>query len=281
MIIGNNHLIENRIVLELSNKPSQTAKQLTRSISQNGPGVSFQAVYLALAKLEKEAVVVKNSLKYSVAIHWSLELSRLSEKLIETHLLPEQINSLLPTTSQPKRTWVIQDPRQLNLFWAQLLLTITHTSHEKIMYDYNHQLWFQLIHKDWEAQYWNAQFSKIKQGYIIVTHDNYWNRKILKEDFHFPNAHTHILKRHILGLADESVYTTIFDDLILSVKLDPKMIENINSIFQLANPSALHTQEIITKILLGKIKAKITLEKNQNKATMYKKKFEQVFGPIK
>ncbi len=278
MLLGNHFLLENRIVTELAKKPNQTVKELTRNITERSSPVSFQAAYLALSKLENEAVVIKNALRYSVAIHWILAISDLSRSLLEQHLQPGYINHLLPTEDKPKKTWVVTDPKHLNLFWSQLLLAVTHNSKEKVMYDYNQNLWFQLLHKDWEATYWTAQLTQAHRAYILVTHDNYLNRNILEKDFKFPNAHTHILKRYLPGLADESTYVTVFDDLLLTVKLDSKMVENITALFSIKKETVDQASGLVSRILFSKIKAKIVLEKNQKKADLFKKKFSKIFG---
>ncbi len=278
MLLGNHTLLENRIIAELAQKPSQTAKELTQNITAKGSAVSFQAVYLALSKLASEAVIVKNTLRYSVAIHWILAMSELSRSLLEQHLQPGHIRHLLPTRDKPKKVWVVTDLKQLNLFWSQLLLTITHTSKEKVMYDYNHHLWFQLLHKDWEATYWIAQLTQVYKAYILVTHDNYLNRNILENDFKFTNAHTHILGRYLPGLTDDATYITVFDDLLLTVKLDQRMVENINALFSLEREGLGQTSGLVSKILFNKIIAKIILERNQKKANLLKKKFSKIFG---
>ena len=144
MILGLSEKLDDKIILELSKRPNQTAQELTVSINKRDRQYSIQAIYKELRRLIADEVVVKNGPRFHLRLDWVTALSRFSESLFKksmeslgkAHILPLQNN---------KKEWYVTGLSNVIELVAEIISLLE--SHEKTRprFSYKPHQWPYLI----------------------------------------------------------------------------------------------------------------------------------------
>lgn len=250
-----------------------TAPDLLQLIKRLGKNFSVRAVYKELKILQHQGVAVRFRRRYSLLIPWVLDFLKIAEGMSSTYL--ESVSLVdLPMAGQ-KLSYRFDNLYSLNDFWSQLITFVIARSNEKVIYGWAPHNWYNLVKSDNEQQYIESlRTAKVKQYLIIggkTYLDKFAERFWTKENIELSTAKSQFHSQ-------QSVYFDIIGKYIISLKLDKKMTDNIERLYQTTTNQVGLDLPTIIGIFHQKTKATLSLENNPDKAKLIEKRFARYFG---
>lgn len=278
MLLGINSELENMIILSLSEGGNMTAEEILSTIQHKGKVISLQGLYRVLKKLQQERILAKEKRNFSLRLPWVIELGQFVDQLQQTYFESSHLAQLLPTSTSQKRMWRFNNLLKMVEAWMQLIIAMSKTSEEKTMFTAAPHLWFALINLEEWTHFKKALSSLIDKQFTLIqgTHfvDKYLNAVTKdQEEEVYLNEEEYIEE-------DLTVYRTIVDDTILTVRLDPLTAKKINTLFQQVKSEETMYLLDIFQTFTSKVRVTIMIKKDPIIAKRYKKKFARVFGPV-
>lgn len=267
--------LEQFIITSLASQQSLAANDLLKkAMALSGKTYSIQGIYKEINTLQKEGAVVKLRNKYSLRLPWVFDFISLADKMSEAYIERPLIPFILPELNK-KEIWHFSNLLKMNDFWGHILLMLTQQSKHKIILGWNPHPWFHLVQTKQEAQYIKALKLAHTKLYLIVGGNSLldkWTEKFWDKE----------AVRFSYGISEfqnqRSAYLNIIDDYVLTVKLEPKTAQAIDTVYQnTKSMNDLNLQSILS-IFNQKTKCTIWLEKNPKKAKKLKFKFKKFWG---
>lgn len=279
MLLGINSELENAIILALSSGGYLTAEEVLSTITAKGKPITLQGLYRAMKKLRDEKVLTKERQTYSLRLPWIIELTQFAEKLEATYLHSNHLTQLLPTSSIQKRIWRFNNLRKMVEAWMQIVVAMGKASETKTVLTFAPHLWFALIHLPEWMQFKHALGSVMKKQYTLIQGTEYVDKYLNALTKH--DDETVYLTKDEYFEDDLTLYRTIIDDTILTVRIDPVTARKINTLFeQIKSEETMYLLDIF-QTFTGKVRVTLMIKKDPIIANRYRKKFERLFGPIK
>jgi hypothetical protein len=278
MILGGNKNIENSIITALSEQGSSAVEDIEDFIQRHKNTSSVQGIYRALRKLQKEGVIIKEKSKYSLKIPWILDLSKLVRSMEETHLNDGYLKKLLPEKN--KKTWVFNHLEKAHDFKIQIMLALAKISQYKISLAFYPHSWFEVINAWQTAQFKKNFFSFINHQYTVIGGQGFVDRYASRITKNLQQETTYLAPQHDRIEKTRQTYINIIDDYVLCTTVDEETAKNIDIIYQnIINEDDMHLLEIF-ETFNHDTKIKMTIKKDPCHAGSYRKKFENLFGPL-
>ena len=268
--------LEDYIIKILAKDPFKTAKELAYQIQlESEKNYSIQGLYKELKQLQDEGVLFKLRNKYSLRLPWVLDYISFADLLAKTYVERPQLTTLLPEIGK-KEIWHFSNLLKMNDFWSHLLLILIEKSADKRLLGYNPHPWFHLVQTDKEEQYIKSLKLVESKLYLIIGGNTFldqWTKKFWGDDetieYSFGKSDFH---------KERSLYLNVVDDYVITVKLDQKLSQAIDTIYdQTNNIDSLDIPSVISLFSQG-TKASIWLEKNPEKAKKIRVKFTKFWG---
>ena len=274
MILQGKQTLEEKIVTLLIKQANLTVEDIHRKISDESKNYSLPAIYKELGKLEFQGVVVKDKKRYSLRLPWVIDFLSLADLVSHTYLDNPTLASVLPNMGE-KKIWHFTNLLRLNNFWAQVLLILVHHSTGKQLFTWMPHSWFHLIYTDSEAQYLKSLRLAHIHLYLICGGNgplDRWSERFWK------SSHISYSFSKIPFSDDPFTYVNIVGDYISTVKLDRKIHDIIDHLYQSTSTVIEINFEHILSLLQQKVKAVMWLEHNPIKAAKLRSRFIRFFG---
>ncbi len=279
MLLGLNTELENSIIIALSGGGYLSADEVLSTVNDKGKAITLQGLYRVLKKLQDEKVITKERRTYSLRLPWIIELTQFAEQLETTYLHSNHLTQLLPTSSIQKRVWRFNNLMKMVEAWMQIVVAMGKVSENKTALTYAPHLWFALIHLPEWLQFKKALGSLVKKQYTLI-HGTQYVDKYLNALTKHPDEIVYLTKDEYFE-DDLTLYRTIIDDTIITVRLDPVTAHKINTLFeQIKSEDTMYLLDIF-QTFTGKVRVTLMIKKDPIIANRYRKKFERLFGPIR
>jgi hypothetical protein len=240
----------------------------------SGKHYSVQGLYKELRKLQEEGVLFKLKNKYSLRFPWVFDFISLADKLSETYTQQPQFPLILPEINK-KEIWHFSSLLKMNDFWSHILLILIQQSKHKVLLGWNPHPWFHLVQTKQEEQYIKALKLARSKLYLIVGGrslldkwtEKFWDKETVRYSFGKSDFHN-----------ERSTYFNVIDEYVVTVKLQPKTAQAIDTIYE--NTKSMDDLNINSILLIfnQKTKCSIWLEKNPQKAKKIGIKFKKFWG---
>lgn len=278
MLLGLNSELENSVILTLSECGNLSAEEMLSTMSEKGRTISLQGLYRVLKKLQLEKVIVKEKHLYSLRLPWIIELTQLVDQLEQVYLRSDHLTQLLPTNTIQKRIWRFNNLMKLVEAWMQIVIAMSKASEEKVILTAAPHLWFALVHLPEWTQFKKVLSTFMQRQYTLI-HGTEFVDKYLNALTKLPEEEVFMNDAEYIE-DDLTLYRTIIDDTILTVRLDPVTAKKIATLFQqIKSEETMYLLDIF-QTFTSKVRVTIMIKKDPAAARRYRKKFERLFGPI-
>ena len=228
MLLGTTLSLEDLIVSQLAKKSQATANALLAEIEKKAQRYSIQGLYKELRKLQRKGVVVKRGSEYSLSFSWVLNLAELVDQMYETLTAETSFADILPV-EKPKRSFSFTRLSAVDDFWIHAILEMLQHSDGKTLYQWIPHPWFHLIHSQKSWPFHNA----LKVGGFGI-------KSIIGGNTWLDNDSKRITTKAVYEFFysagpfqdERSHYYSVTDSYLLTVKLDPKTTERIESLYK-------------------------------------------------
>jgi hypothetical protein len=263
MIYTKKESLEDRIVRLLSSR-NQTITSLVSELSNEGNKSTIQGIYKALRFLRTEEVVIKTNEIFSLSEEWRnktvSELSKTDNRfeLSEGESIRLDLASLVHLDQQ----------------WKNIVLPFHEVYPNHPVFFYNpHDIWIHLseTRKQSEIAYYKTFEDTKTYGFIMNGGSTPFDKLIKTER---SNNYVQITTGDS-GFKNTD-YLTIFSDYIITVRVSPRLAQEIESCYQNAD-SVIQLESLLHKIGIEKKKVKLFIEKNKMKAKKLRKKMSADF----
>jgi len=277
MLLGFNSELENMIILSLSQAGTMPADEILSTIKQRGKTVTLQGLYRVLKKLQAERIITKEKHHFSLRLPWIIELGQFVEQLEQTYFDSTHLAKLLPTSTSQKRIWRFNNLLKMVEAWMQLVMAMAKTSQEKTMFTVAPHQWFALINLEEWTSFKKALLPLVEKQYTLIQGSKFVD-KYLNAVTKQAEEETYLSEACYIE-EDLTLYRTIIDDTILTVRLDTVTAKKINTLFQqIKSEETMYLLDIF-KTFTSKVRVTIMIKKDPILAQRYKKKFTRIFGP--
>lgn len=274
MILHAKENLEDFIVKLLAESSGFSVSEIIKRISEDHKKFTLQAVYKELRKLQNGGVVVKLKHAYSLRLPWILDFVSLADTISNTYLDSPSLTSILPDRHK-KEIWHFNNLMKLNNFWSHVLLTLIQQSKKKTLLGWNPHPWFHIIQTKQEEQYIKSLGIAKGKLYLIIGGNTYLDR--WAERFFNKKVVEYSFGKSVFE-KDRSTYVNVIDDYIVTVKLDGKTTQLIESLYKNTNSAEQINISATLAVFNGKVKSSLWLEKNPQKAEILKNRFNRFFG---
>lgn len=276
MLLEKGQKIEDMIVEALAVVPNVSAKELTKHISQTVKEVSLQAVYQELRKLERAGVVMRHKKRYSLGLHWVLELASFVDTLYDRYTQPDVIG-ILPSEDEPTKTWKFHSIASAVPFWTHMVLCMAQDSEERVCYEYVDHVWFHLVSSAVENQFVKAMNNLGLTHFLAVGGDTFLDKLYANEIE--PEKLTLTFGKRPLT-SDSDNYISCVGSYILKIKPSKTTLPVINNFFASTVKSEDLKAGAVSDFVKQRCSIKMTLENNPKKAEKIKRAFRRYFGDV-
>ena len=265
--------LEELVLQALVQEPGATAKRIYLVLMEQGHSYSLRGLYKELGKMEGQGILFKRGETYNIRLAWIMNLLAFADRAYERYTDTPYLAAGL-RDENAKHTEGFNDLRKLDRLWTQLILVLHNLHPGKIMCFWCPYQWFYLAHYYTEKQFYKAiDLAGHKRCHIIGI-DSYLSRLALKD---LPKAGCYSFAKSPFD-RERANYYTVIGDCVLTVKLDKQITSRIHELF-----SAVRTQSDIRPLEIeaifgAKVRASLTSERNEEKASRLKKKFADFFG---
>jgi DNA-binding Lrp family transcriptional regulator len=281
MILGERSQLENHIIATLASNGPSTVAILHSRLNTDDAVCSIQGVYRVLRQLITDGIVIKNKSVVSIALPWLLDLSSLVQSMQDTFLHPSSLSQLLPKQGAKKRIWTFTNLFTMNTFWSHLLVTIAKHAQAPYSVHYSPHTWYRLLHKQHSFQCTKTMLQEMENTYTVVGSRSYLDDYAVSEvTDRFEHAHQYLARASEYIDKDRALHIDVIGDYVFFVKLDEKTHASLEDLY--AKTTTIDDINIpdIIDIYSQNTKIRVLLKKDPHKARVYRKKFEQIFGPL-
>lgn len=265
--------IEELIVQILSQRINLSPNEIHSIILERGFSYSQRGIYKELKKLESEGVIYKSTKGFSLQLTWIVNILNFADQAYKTATKQNALKDTLGSDSY-KEVYRFKDLRRLDLFWIQNLMTLHQLHPGAPLFLWIPYQWFHLVHSNAIDLFYHASDITSAKRYHILGNDCYLSRVALKS---LPKNGNYSFSDSPFS-GEESTYYSLIASTIITVKLDASTTKCISELFQRVKSEADLKKENLSEIFNQKVKASISIEKNETKAKKLRKKFSDFFG---
>ncbi|MBI2514954.1 hypothetical protein HYV91_02080 [Candidatus Wolfebacteria bacterium] len=272
---GREKLLEDMMLEILQRKPFSTI-DLINEIMFLRPGTTKQGVYRVIRKLKREEKVVVYGKVVSLNLHWLKKMSDFFS-LAQFYYLPEGFGSqnFFDVREGDKIIYFFKNLNLLDSFCTHVIYMLTEVSDPKEpIFVYNPHEWFAYARREVERGLLKALEEKNKKILVISTHDDPLDQE-LKKRFRDSLVQYHIAEKSIS--IKENYYFNVFDDYILEIFFDSRIISAIKEFFRKAKIFDEGAERGLMGIVSREGRNKVVISKDKKKADKYKKFFARYF----
>jgi hypothetical protein len=275
MLCARDERLEDLLVRAVITSGAARAEDLATHINSRQETWSLAATYKALRKLVDNGVLVHSKGRYYIAQSWIFALSNLIDHHLEVPLRASGGDHLLPPPGG-LFTWRYTDLRRLNSFASNIILVAARREKAAMIYSWSPHLWFNLVQLEHEKHYHNVlrelgtRVMKVVGGDTPLDHET---AAALPKSI----VTTHFLPRK--QLLPRTHYTIIVENFIITMKLQRKTAEAIDTLFERANDLASIDTRLLLKLFRHSTDSStLTIEHNSQRAAQLRSKFVGKLG---
>lgn len=274
MLLSGSEKLDDILIRMLAQKGRLSVHEMLDFLERDRHDFTFQAVYKSLAKLRRDAVIFKLGDTYGVSAAWTVQLMDLCEQLKTKFIHELDAKNVIPEEGE-KKQWAFKNLLVLDDFWNQLIILMIENSEDPCMVEWIPHPWYHIAQAEKDLQLERAIDLYDKQVYQIIGGDTYLDRLAQKG-----YAGDTFVYSHAKGPFhnQRNVYFSVIDDLILTLRLGPKMASQIDDYFDSVTSARNFDLSKFLEIIKRRASARFILERNSRKARSLKKKFSQYFG---
>ncbi|KKR15337.1 MAG: hypothetical protein UT42_C0004G0008 [Candidatus Falkowbacteria bacterium GW2011_GWA2_39_24] len=265
--------LKNLIIYRLKHGAMKT-DVLLKAVRQSVPTATKQAFYLALRQLLKEEAVVKHGKEVAINLLFVDRLQVFLDDINKNYITQSKtgMQSLLSGTD--RLIYQFNNLFSLDNYLLHIFsLIISEAPVPSPLYLYNPFEWFLLAKPKVELSYYDWLIKKGKTIFLVLGENAPLNKLVAKK---YSN------KDLVIAIDDklrfkENEFVTVLNDYIIISKIAMATAIAINNLCRdnSLSPTVLETK--VSELLSGKLRAKITIVKNHQKAEKYKKLLARQF----
>ena len=270
----NNGPLEDRIVALLYKGQIKTTALIDR-IQKLRPKTTKQAVYKALRALKSVQIVVVHNKYVSLNLRWIMNMSKffagVEHFYFSSNLSTGHFASL---KDREKISYIFNNPITADVFWDHAIYILLEITNQKDdWFAYNRHCWF-FIAREKDERLLRDHIVSIGRRYLVtVGSQTQLDRSVVKE-FDVEKSQYNMLEVPLYS--DDSYYLNIIGDYLIEVWFDAETTKNIESAYKQMQNSD-NAKDKLNKILTCKGKTKITISRNNRKATRLKNILKPAF----
>jgi DNA-binding transcriptional ArsR family regulator len=273
MLLQKTPSIEELIVQILAQAGSHSPAEIHSRMLEKGYGYSQRGVYKELNKLEQEGIIYKSGKYFSLQLTWILNLLKFADQAYETSTSQYILKEALRADSF-KKVYRFKDLRRLDLFWIQNLMALHQLHQGEPLFLWCPYQWFQLVHSYAVESFYQASDQTSARRYHIIGYDGYLSRIALKS---LPKNGTYSFAESPFH-QEQSTYYSLIASTVITIKLDDSITGHMSKLFQQVKRENDLVNADVAKLFHAKVRASLTIEKNERKAKKLRKKFTDFFG---
>ncbi len=263
MLFSKKEMLEDRIIRLLMDS-NQTVKSLNRHLEHEGISVTIQAIYKALRSLVTEEIILKHLTDYSLNEEWRRTMSeRFAPKtesiaLSEGEMVRFDLNSLV----------------HLDQYWKNVVFPLHEQYRGVPVFCYNHhELWMHLneSRRKSEIDYYKS-FEKTKTPFYCIFGGNTIHDKEIGKLIENKYLKVNIGDRAF----PDTDYPITISDYVITTRISSKTAQKVEQCFKNTN-SLKELEQQISQIGLEKVKIKLIIERNKEKAKKIRKRIARDF----
>ena len=275
MLLQERPSLEELLIEELVRYPGATAKQLEIELKRRGTAYSLRGIYKELGKLEGQGIVFKQGDTFNLHLAWIMKLLAFGDRAFESYTTGPHLAEAL-RADRSKKVERFSDLRKLDRFWTQMILALHSLYPKNVMCFWCPYQWF-----------YYAQGFNCKTFYEAIDLTGYRRAHIIGNDSFLGRKAAKILPKNGLYSfakspfhAETTTYYTVIADCVLTVKLDRAITNQIDALFaSVTNDKQLDPLRL-DEVFGSRVKASVTIERNQVKANKLRMKFSEFFGEV-
>lgn len=264
MIFSNKETIKDLIIKELLIK-NKNAEELQKDIkNKNNINISLFGLYKILRGLKKEeGSIIKVGKDYSISEEWK-------KKAVEA--LSSTNNNIL-LEDKEKLDFKFNSLVNLDHYWKNLVLAFHIENKSPIFFYAKHLFWTMLRTREKSEKEYIGSFNKEKRFAFYSISGNDKSDKMFKEEFSSEYIKINTAEGLILG---NNQQLTIFDDYIITTVI-PKNIQNTIDKHYKEEENIDILKSKIEKLHIENKNIRLIIERNKQKAKMFRKKLSKNF----
>ncbi|MDB5259969.1 MAG: hypothetical protein JWN37_200 [Candidatus Nomurabacteria bacterium] len=269
------HTVEDYICEALKEGPISTIS-LIEKIKANKPGITKQAVYLALRKLKQAEVIVIHNKKVSFNIRWLKNMNDFLRVSEMRHSLGDvSKDNFLNLSDGEKITYSFNNAHETDAFWWQALYMISEMVSKEAgpIYLYNPHEWFLFARRESELEL--LRIIAVKRRLLILsTHKTPLDLAVAKD---FDGNRTQYYMHDKPLFPKNNYYYNVMGDFIIEVYIARQVIDAIEEIYSSSLSVNEEVIEKLKKTINIKGKTLLSISRNKKKAEKLKKEFYKHF----
>ncbi|MCB0328997.1 MAG: hypothetical protein KDD70_05025 [Bdellovibrionales bacterium] len=257
------------IVDVLAEHGTLSAESIRQNVRNQNHEYALSSVYKELKGLIHSGIVVKFDTQYTLSMNWVVGLIEFSQKVKTRFIEQDFPRYILPKPGERKR-WKFTSLFTLNDFWNQINITLAKQCQDEILYEYNPHQWYDWISLVRENQTLRA-FQKTKKDiYVVVGQDSWLNR--WPEESGAVAGGMYSYGGEKFGTRTDC-HLGVMDDYIVTIRLSHSVAKYIDELAATVTSTSTLEDSQIDALVQMKVRATISLESNEVKATKLKQKF--------
>lgn len=271
MFLRANDNLQESLIFTLGGAPNRTAKALQTDIAKIYKPCSLQAIYKELRGLQSRGVVVKANQLYSLSLAWVLKMIQFTDQLDHHYVRHRAMPVLLPKPGESK-VWHFTRLRRLEDFWVHLLLVLTESSKDRILYQWMPQPWIFLVQHQRQIDFQEAMHELKAKISLIIGGRNFLQRaflRYLRKDLYQVSLEPSRFERR------RTVYLSVIGDYILRIRIDPRTAKSLDRFFSEVSSERDLKLEQVLELFRRQGTFSVTVLHNRARASELRRQFKQ------
>lgn len=268
--------LEDKIINNLTNG-EKVSTTLLETIRKQGKNITKQGFYAALRKLKSEEIILIYKGRVSLNTVWIKKMKDLFGTISRNYTIDQNSFDVLGLQDGENITYMFNSIRHLDIFWGHSQNILLHnTTNIDPIYCYDPHYWFYIARKDTEIELLK-EIVENKRQFLMTVGGTMFLDKIVKKEFNNDFLQYNFKKM----FEKNNYYVTIIGDYITEVHLDEKISKEIDDLYKEKENIDDKIVHKLKSYLDAKVKNKIKITRNKNKAERLKKMMKKDFYIIK
>ena len=265
--------LDERIVRELAASSGHTAKELHERITKSGTRYTLRGVYKELAKLEQLEIVYRVEQKYSLRLAWVMSLLNFADSAYDTYTNPAYLTQLF-RSAEEKLVHRFSNLQKLDACWIQMIMALQQLYPKRATCLWCPYQWFYLVHDFTTARFYRSEEDAKVKRFHIIGNDTFLDRQALLE---LPKSGAYSFAQGPFH-EQRTCYYSLIGEHIITVKLDHAITRKIDALFAKVTDEYTLKREEVREVFSSRVRASLTVEVHEKKATRMRKQFSEYFG---
>jgi hypothetical protein len=252
---------------------SRSTHELLVAIDRKESGVTKQGFYAALRRLKADEVVVVHKSTVSLNAAWVRRMQKLVDTVASVYVPAAESIGVLSLSEKESVSFSFSNTRHLDVFWGHTQsVLVARTPVSEPVYSYDPHYWFYIARKKTERALVEDIVQSGRQFLMTVGGTHYLDSYI-KRDFADDLRQYHQEQL----FSNTSYYVVVIGDFITEVRLDHRVSERIEKIYESATLHDESTRKNLERLLLIRAKHRLKITRNARKARELKSKLGKNF----